>query len=60
MFNSANVSDGFGGKKLTKIRTDFCQFRNYSYICITELVINPTGGSTKVAEGGLQPALYFV
>jgi len=45
---------------MTKIRTDFCQFRNYSYICITELVINPTGGSTKVAEGGLQLALYFV
>jgi len=29
------------------------------YLCITELVINPTGGPTKVVEGGLQSTLYF-
>ena len=31
----------------------------YSYLCITESVINPTGGATEVGESGLQPALIF-
>ena len=31
----------------------------YPYLCITESVITPTGGASKVGESGLHSALYL-
>lgn len=37
----------------------FGQMKSYLYLCLTELVINPTGGATGVGESGRMSALYL-